>query len=260
MNNLKLITVILLVLFAQSCKKESTKPVTTPEEKVAVDNPANPDDIFGVYHNKGIDYIKSHYTLTGDYTFAEGQEQIIQLVRKWADEMVNDAGFITYCGGDKQAIQQDIYIATDSMSRRPELYSEQPIIEKYVKQEMVSNVPQDEGDKMGPFIDLSLDKLDSFVKKLVTDVNYYKGIKAIEKDYMAISQNATGRRYFSLFRYSAYWMENNMGKESHELKWRVIVADIMGAGEKWMEGSNATDVVLGAIVASASAALNRGKI
>ncbi|MBZ0098218.1 MAG: hypothetical protein K8F30_04000, partial [Taibaiella sp.] len=67
-------------------------------------------------------------------------------------------------------------------------------------------------------------------------------------------------RYFTLFRYSTMWVEDNMGTETPALKWRIIVADIRGGGEQWLAGGSVVDIVVGAITASASAALNKGKI
>ena len=250
--------------FAVSCKKVVTDPIPVnpvPEQKELVANPDNPDDVFGVYHNKGMDYVKAGYTLTGDYDFNSGHEMIVSLLRKWAQEMAKDKEFLAYCKTDEAGAVKRMSHVLDSIILHPEAFhgGRIPITDRDINAMMCSNMSEPDAIKMGPYIDFSLDKLDSLTYKKLDEPNYYKGIKAIEKDYMAISSSLKGRRYMAIMRYSPYWMIQNYPNEEPAKFWRIIAADLVGAGREWLDGGSTLDVVVAGIVSSASAAMNKGK-
>lgn len=264
MKKLTLIPAILMMVFAVSCKKVVTDPIPVkpvPEQKEVVANPDNPDDAFGVYHNKGMDYIKAGYTLTGDYNFNSGHEMIVGLLRKWAQEITKDKAFLTYCNTDEASAVKRMSHVLDSIMIHPEAFhgGRIPITDRDIHSAMSSQMNEAAGIKMGPYIDFSLDKLDSLINKRIDESSYYKGIKAIEKDYMAIASDPKGRRYMAIMRYSPYWaLQNYPNEEPAKLK-RIIVADLVGAGKEWLDGGSTVDVVAAGIAASASEALNIGK-
>jgi|GEM_PF-4269953 len=254
-----LIPLVMMFLLAMSCKKVVPDPIPTkpspPEQLEPVANAENPQDKFGVFHNKGMHYMKGAYSLSGDYDFIVGHETVVGLLRKWVDEIVKDKEFLEYCKTDAQTAQKSMYQVLDSMMVNPQRLPGRN-----------KRVPVQDADinalvAMGPFIDFSLDKLDSFLnKQMITQSGYYKGIKVIEKDYMITPQpNPKTGRYLSLIRYSTDWVCGNMADESKEVKYAIVIADMRGALEEWGKGGGTADMVLGAIASSASAALNKGK-
>jgi hypothetical protein len=259
-----LIPAILLMVLAVSCKKVVTDPIPVnpvPEQKELVANPDNPDDAFGVYHNKGMDYIKAGYTLTGDYNFNSGHEMVVALLRKWAQEMAKDKEFLAYCKTDEAGAVKRMSRVLDSIILHPEAFhgGRIPITDRDINAVMCSQMNEAAAIKMGPYIDFSLDKLDSLINKRIDESAYYKGIKVIEKDYMAIASDPKGRRYMAIMRYSPSWTLQNYPNEEPAKFKRIIVADLVGAGKEWLDGGSTVDVVVAGIAASASAALNKGK-